>query len=92
MYQRPKAHSVELVLRVRYMFQMPQRRWTYEVPPDLRRHLEAVPGQRSFGAAEVWGEIRDWLVAHHVPVPEDLRLDPEKDESPPRFLTTPSQE
>jgi hypothetical protein len=49
--------------------------WPHSVPPDLRRSLEAVLGQRSHGAAELWGEVRDWLEAHGVAVPESLKLE-----------------
>lgn len=71
---------------------MAERCWTYNVPPDLHPRLEAVLTHRSLGAAEVWGEVRDWLAEHNVPVPDGLRLDPEPDTSPQRFLTTPSPE
>jgi len=46
--------------------------WPTDIPPDLRRNLETVLGFRSFGPAELWGEIRDWLVKHDVQVPDDL--------------------
>ena len=52
--------------------------WPNDIPPDLRRRLECVLGQRSFGPADVWGEVRDWLIEHDVqPValPEDKRPD-----------------
>lgn len=38
---------------VRHPFRMPDRRWTYAVPPDLRYRLEAVLSYRSFGAGDV---------------------------------------
>jgi hypothetical protein len=49
--------------------------WTYSVPPDLRRQLEGVLGQRNCGAAEIWGEVRDWLVANKVPFPDGLEVE-----------------
>jgi hypothetical protein len=49
--------------------------WPQTVPPDLRARLEDVLGQRSHGAAEIWGEIRDWLVKHGVEPPDGLPLD-----------------
>lgn len=74
------------------MFFMPERRWTYTVPPDLHPRLESVLTYRSVGAADVWAEVRDWLALHSVPVPEGLRLEPEADTLPQRFLTTPPTE
>ena len=71
---------------------MPEHRWIYTVPPDLRPRLEAVLTYRSVGAADAWAEVRDWLARHDVPVPDGLRLEPEADDSPPRFLTTPTIE
>lgn len=44
------------------------------MPPDLRPRLEAVLKFRSVGAAEVWAEVRDWLVEHEVSVPESVVL------------------
>lgn len=50
--------------------------WPYTVPADLRPRLEAVLSFRSRGAAEVWGEVRDWLEAHGVELPEGLPVTP----------------
>jgi hypothetical protein len=33
--------------------------WPNNIPLDLRKRINNVLGQRSFGAAEVWGEVRD---------------------------------
>lgn len=71
---------------------MPDRRRTYAVPPDLRPRLEAVLSYRSAGAANVWADVRDWLVAYDVAVPDGLRLEPEADASPQRFLATPPRD
>ncbi len=46
--------------------------WPYTIPADLRPRIEAVLGQRSHGAAEIWGEVRDWLEAHGVEMPEGI--------------------
>lgn len=53
---------------------MPDRRWTYTVPPDLRPHLEAALSARRHGAAEVWAAIVEWMVEHDMPVPDSVRL------------------
>lgn len=50
--------------------------WPYTVPEDFRRRLEDVLGQRSYGAAEVWGEIRDWLELKGVQMPEGIKVAP----------------
>jgi len=46
--------------------------WPYSIPAGLRRRIENVLGQRSYGAAEIWGEIRDWLVENGVEKPEGI--------------------
>jgi hypothetical protein len=33
--------------------------WPNTIPADLRRRLDSLLGHRSFGSADVWGEIRD---------------------------------
>ena len=53
--------------------------WPYTIPEDLRPRLEAVLGQRSHGPAELWGEVRDWLEAHQVEMPEGIELAPPLD-------------
>jgi hypothetical protein len=50
--------------------------WPYSVPTDLRRRLDGVLSQRSRGAAEVWGEVRDWLVEQGVEMPEAIQVEP----------------
>ncbi|WP_281243838.1 hypothetical protein [Tranquillimonas alkanivorans] len=35
---------------------------------------------RSHGPAEVWGEVRDWLEAKGVEMPEGLEVEPLKSE------------
>lgn len=44
--------------------------WPNNTPPDLRRRLNDVIGRRSFGAADIWGEVKDWLEAHGAEAPE----------------------
>jgi hypothetical protein len=50
--------------------------WPNNIPPDLRRLLESVLSYRSVGAAEVWGEVRNWLIKHGVEAPERLQEAP----------------
>ncbi len=50
--------------------------WPYTVPEDLRPRLEAVLSFRSHGAAEIWGEVRDWLEKHGVDMPLDIPIAP----------------
>lgn len=52
--------------------------WPQTIPPDLRRKLENVMGYRQFGPQDLWGEIREWLVAHGVDAPEVLPEDERK--------------
>lgn len=44
--------------------------WPYSIPTDLRFRLEQELSKRNVGAPEVWGEVRDWLDANDVEVPE----------------------
>lgn len=53
--------------------------WPKSVPPDLKKRLDEVLSFRTFGPAEVWGEVRDWLVAHGVEAPDKLPEDPPLD-------------
>jgi hypothetical protein len=32
-------------------------------------------GQRSHGAAEIWGEVRDWLEEHGVEKPDSVTVE-----------------
>jgi hypothetical protein len=50
--------------------------WPTMIPPDLRRRLEATLSARNVEAADVWTEVRDWLIKHQVQPPENL---PEED-------------
>ncbi|SFQ17709.1 hypothetical protein SAMN04488047_1449 [Tranquillimonas alkanivorans] len=54
--------------------------WPYTVPHDLKKRLEEVLSVRSHGPAEVWGEVRDWLEAKGVEMPEGLEVEPLKSE------------
>lgn len=49
--------------------------WPYTVPSDLRRRLDEVLSLRNRGAPEVWGEVRDWLVAHGIEMPDSVTFD-----------------
>lgn len=53
--------------------------WSYTIPAGLRRRLDAVLSQRNVGSAEIWGEIRDWLVENGVEMPEHVRPEPAVD-------------
>jgi hypothetical protein len=50
--------------------------WPNTIPADLRRRLESVLSQRSPGAPELWGEVRDWLIKHGVEAPDRLPEEP----------------
>jgi hypothetical protein len=49
--------------------------WPTMIPPDLRRRLEATLSARNVEAADVWTEVRDWLIKHHVQPPAMLPED-----------------
>lgn len=49
--------------------------WPYSIPADLRPRLAGVLSTRNCGPAEVWGEVRDWLAAHGVEVPESIQTE-----------------
>lgn len=44
--------------------------WPNECPPDLRPRLEEVLSMRSHGPAEIWGVVKDWLVANRAEAPD----------------------
>lgn len=50
--------------------------WPYSIPAGLRRRIETVLGQRSHGAAEIWGEIRDWLEEQGLEKPDSIDVEP----------------
>ena len=54
------------------------KKWPNEVPPDLRYRLESVLSFRSFGPADVWGVVREWLEAQEV---EQEKAAPQLEES-----------
>lgn len=58
--------------------------WPSMMPPDLRRRVEAVLGMRSPCAADVWTELREWLIRHGVEAPAELPADRPGD-GPPKF-------
>lgn len=43
--------------------------WPNTIPEDLRRILSGTLATRSVGPAEVWGDLRDWLIRHGVEPP-----------------------
>lgn len=51
--------------------------WSQNIPPDPRRRLKNVTGYRPFGPQDLWGEIREWLIARSVALlkalPNDAR-------------------
>lgn len=49
--------------------------WPYSSPAGLRRRIDTVLGQCSHGAAEIWGEIRDWLVERGVEMPDTIEVE-----------------
>lgn len=46
--------------------------WPNDIPPDLRKRLDRVLSYRSWGAADLWGEVREWLADHALEPPETL--------------------
>ncbi|MBL9045959.1 MAG: hypothetical protein JNK34_01420 [Tabrizicola sp.] len=50
-------------------------RWPFSIPADLRNRLAGVLSTRHHGPAEVWGEVRDWLEAHGVEMPEGIEVE-----------------
>lgn len=49
--------------------------WPHSIPAGLRRRIDSVLGQRSHGAADIWGEVRDWLVEHGVEMPDGVEVE-----------------
>jgi hypothetical protein len=47
--------------------------WPYSIRAGLRRRIDSVLGQRSHGAAEIWGEVRDWLEENGVEMPQGIQ-------------------
>jgi len=50
--------------------------WPYSIPAGLRRRINGVLGQRYHGAAEIWGEVRDWLEENGVEMPDGIEVEP----------------
>lgn len=46
--------------------------WPTMIPPDLRRRLDEALSARNVEAADVWTEVRDWLIKHQVQPPDQL--------------------
>ena len=53
--------------------------WPHSIPAGLRRRINGVLGLRNHGAAEIWGEIRDWLEENGVEMPEGINVEPPPD-------------
>ena len=53
------------------------------MPPDLRCSIEAALRVRSPCAADVWTEVRDWLVRHGAEAPAELPADRPGDQRHP---------
>lgn len=49
--------------------------WPHSIPAGLRRRIDGVLGQRNRGAAEIWGEIRDWLEEQGVEKPDSIEAE-----------------
>ncbi len=49
--------------------------WPHSIPADLRPRLAGVLSMRNCGPAEVWGEVRDWLEAHGVQMPDSVQVE-----------------
>ena len=53
--------------------------WPHNIPPDLRRRLDAALSMRGCAAPDIWGEVREWLIQHGVEaqsqIPEDRAPD-----------------
>jgi hypothetical protein len=58
--------------------------WPTMMPPDLRRRVEEILSERSPCAADVWTEVRDWLIRHGAEAPAELPTDRPGD-GPPKF-------
>jgi hypothetical protein len=52
--------------------------WPTMMPPDLRRVLDGTLSSRGVSSAEVWTDLRDWLIKHQVEPPAELPEDRER--------------
>jgi hypothetical protein len=50
--------------------------WPHSIPAGLRKRIDSVLGQRSHGAADIWGEVRDWLEEQGVEMPDSITTEP----------------
>lgn len=44
--------------------------WPNTIPEDLRKRMASTLTARSVGPAELWGDVREWLIKHGVEPPE----------------------
>lgn len=50
--------------------------WPHSIPAGLRKRIDSVLGLRNHGAAEIWGEVRDWLEEQGVEMPFSITTEP----------------
>ena len=43
--------------------------WPTNIPPDLRRALDECLSMRSITSADLWTEVREWLIKHGAEAP-----------------------
>lgn len=49
--------------------------WPHSIPAGLRKRFDSVLGLRNHGAAEIWGEIRNWQEEHGVEKPDSVQVE-----------------
>lgn len=49
------------------------------LPPDLRRILDGALSIRNVEAADIWTNVREWLIKHGVEAPDELPEDETRD-------------
>lgn len=54
-------------------------RWPTMLPPDLRRILDGALSVRNVEAADIWTNVREWLIKHGAEAPEGLPEDVPRD-------------
>ena len=46
--------------------------WPNETPDDLRKKIYDVMGCRSYGPADIWGVVKEWLETEGIEAPASL--------------------